>query len=233
MHLFKYIPSQYLKSFLGGAVRFQALSFFQRYENQIAIGDAFEAMRLFRPTGGLEINNLTTGQTFTLPGAFLSSALAERIFVFCASKTLSQSLAQEFRSDACVEISDFEAFLSKLQIAVAAQPGSNVLLHGAVSYYQDADPPGVNWALPDAIIMSKRDFYRRQCEYRFAFAEREVLDVGRTAQRLVTGAVQPTHSNRGAAPRELAVGDIRSISVVYRCLPNEGMHPAAQKPGGG
>ena len=172
MHLFRYISSQYLDRFLDGAVRFQPLSFYQRHENQLAVGDPHEAIRVFKPARGLEVNNLTSGKSFTLEAAFVSSARAEAMFVFCASQVLSPELACEFASDTCIEITDVETFSARLQIAVAAEPGSNVLLHRAVSYYDDSDPPIVDWALPDAILMSKRAFYRRQCEYRFAFTER-------------------------------------------------------------
>lgn len=214
MRLFKYIPSRHVEAFRDGTVRFQPLSFYQRHENQIAIGDPHEAMRLFRPPQGLEINNLTTGRKFRMPAAFVSQARADAIFVFCVSQALSRDLAQEFGADACVELTDGEAFLSQLEAAVHSQVGSSVSLHRAVSYFQDADPPGVNWALPEAIVMSKRAFYSGQSEYRFAFGKRGVFDLGQTVQQLALGDVRPSQSTI-PGPRLISIGNIRQISLMH------------------
>jgi hypothetical protein len=216
MALFKYTRCCFVESLLNGDVRFQPLSYYQAHENALAIGDPHEAMRLFRPTAGQQINNLTTGKQFTLPATFVSSVVANEIFVFCASESLSEELAREFDCDACVEICDVKRFTRRLQAAVRALPGSHALIRRPVSYYEDADPVGVNWALPELIVMSKRVFYAEQREYRFAFAERRVLKVYRTVQRLVIGDVTPAPVQMVAAPRVLAIGDIRQICSIHR-----------------
>jgi hypothetical protein len=84
--LFKYLPARYVDSFLDGAVRFQPLSYYQRWERDRAIGDPNEAMLLFRPRAGLAVNNLTTGQRFLLPATFVSEVVANDVWVFCVSQ---------------------------------------------------------------------------------------------------------------------------------------------------
>jgi hypothetical protein len=214
MHLYKYTASRYVESFQNGEVRFLPLSYYQQHEANLAVGDPDEAMRLFRPTAGLEVNNLTTGKAFLLPATFVSTAVAEDVFVFCLSRSLDRSLAQEFGYDSCVEITNVETFIQRIARAVAVEHNANRLLHGPVSYYREPDPPGVAWALPDAIVMSKRAFYERQAEYRFAFGRRDVLDVGRTAQQLPLGDV-PRREGRPGLPRILQIGEIRSISRTH------------------
>lgn len=91
MALFRYIPSEYVDSFLDGHIWFKPLSCHQQQENTDAVGYPHEAMRLFQPTSGLEINNLTTGERFTLLATLVSSVVANDIFVLCFSELRSGS----------------------------------------------------------------------------------------------------------------------------------------------
>jgi hypothetical protein len=150
--LYKYMPSAYVDAFRDGAIRFQPLTFYQRWEADRSIGDPHEAMLLFRPKTGLSIHNLTTNQRFTLPATFVSSIVANDVFVMCVSQRLDERLARDFSADACVEIQDTRRFVLKLQHAVRAQVEAGVLINGPVAYYDSEDPAGVNWALPDTIL---------------------------------------------------------------------------------
>ena len=215
--VFKYLPRRYLDRFMeNGEVLFRSLTYFQQYEDESAIGDRYEGIRAFRPEQGLTITKVATGETFTIPYSFHSAAISESILVFCTSMILSRELAQEFHADACVEITDVAAFVSKLQAALPATrgPASNVLLHGPVTYYRESEAPIVDWALPERIILSKLHTYCRQQEYRFAFAPSDVLEVERTIQSLVAGS-----SNKpGAAEQReqvLVLGSIREICKVH------------------
>lgn len=211
MALFKYLPSRYVDSFLNGAVRFQPLSYYQRWERDRAVGDPNEAMLLFRPKAGLTVNNLTTGQRFQLPATFVSEVVANDVWVFCVSQSLDWALADEFEADSCVEINDVRRFILKLQRAVKEQVTSSVLLNRPVRYYETDDPADVNWAIPDQIIYSKRGGYSRQSEYRFAFANRQVLKVGNAVQRLQFGEVAPVGQVVIPDPAVLEVGDLRKL----------------------
>lgn len=213
--LFKYIPARSVDSFLSGAVRFQPLSYYQQWERDRAIGDPNEAMLLFRPKAGLAINNLTTGQRFLLPATFVSEVIANDVWVFCVSERFDSQMAAQFEADACVEIHDVRRFVLKLQQAVKKQATSSVLINRPVRYYDTEDPAGVNWALPEQIIYSKRGGYSAQSEYRFAFANRQVLKVGNAVQRLQFGEVTPVAPATIPAPSVLQVGDLRKIAKVH------------------
>src|SRR5262245_41180179 len=206
MALYKYLRSKYAEAFRDGEIRFQPLTFYQRWERDRAIGDPHEAMLLFRPTAGLPIHNLTTNQHFTLPATFVSSIVANDVFVLCVSQRLDEQLAREFEADACIEILDTRRFVLKLQHSVKAHFEAAMLINGPVSYYDTEDPAGVNWALPDTIVRSKRNGYAHQSEYRFAFASRRVMKIGSTVQRLQFGDVGPIGSPTIADPRFLSIG---------------------------
>lgn len=216
MALYKYLPSQFLEAFLDGNVRFQPLAYYQRHEEQGAIGDPNEAMRLFRPKTGLPIHNLTTGQRFILPATFVSEIVANDVFVLCLSERLDADLARDLGYDACIEIRDARRFVLRMQTALRGLPGSNVLLKRSVAYYDTEDPVGVNWALPDAIVMSKRAYFAGQHEYRIAFADRRVLRIGNSVQRLQFGEVRPLGHQPIAEPRTVPIGDIRAIATAHR-----------------
>lgn len=215
MALFKYLPSRYVDSLLDGAVRFQALSYYQGWERDRAIGDPNEAMLLFRPKVGLAVNNLTTGQRFLLPATFVSSVVANDVWVYCVSQRFDWDVAAEFEADACVEITDVRRFVLKLQRAVKAHVASSVLLNRPVRYYDTEDPADANWALPDQIIYSKRAGYSGQSEYRFAFAKQTILKVGNAVQRLQFGDVVPLDSPAIPRPTVLEVGDLRKLVRVH------------------
>jgi hypothetical protein len=67
---FKYFSKlEYAGAFLHGRVVCQTAAFFRDYEDATAqqiIGDEYEGTRLYRPLGGLEINNLTRNQSEVL-----------------------------------------------------------------------------------------------------------------------------------------------------------------------
>jgi hypothetical protein len=87
--LFKYFPERrWAEAFLDGQVLFRSLSYFQDYEDKDVRGDNGEGTARFRPAGGLVVNNLTHGTTFTLQGhAFESAAKQDEVFVFCVTAT--------------------------------------------------------------------------------------------------------------------------------------------------
>jgi hypothetical protein len=150
-----------------------------------------------------------------MPATFVSSIIANDVFVFCVSQRLDEPLAREFGADACVEILDTRKFVLKLQRAVRSQVEAAVLINGPVNYYETEDPAGVNWALPDTIVRSKRSGYAAQSEYRFAFANRRVLKIGNTIQRLQFREVGPIEPPMLAEPRLLHVGSVRTFTAVH------------------
>ena len=66
--LYKYYDNQeWADAFLGGKLRFRSLSYFRDYEDEQVRGDKNEGKMIFRPEGGLVLNNETQGYTSTLP----------------------------------------------------------------------------------------------------------------------------------------------------------------------
>src|SRR5207248_4639620 len=102
--IYKYLPRQFADALVSrGEVLFRSLSYFHDLESVDGRADPYEGTLRYRPPGGLEINNLTTGEQFNLQEsfAFESTARTSHIFVFCASTHLSAELAQDFGADTC------------------------------------------------------------------------------------------------------------------------------------
>lgn len=120
LKLYKYLPSKHIDSVLiEGAILFRSLSYFQDYEDDLFRGDKYDGILKYTGSNGLEINNLTTGESFNAPWRLESKVDAENIFVFCTSNKLSPDLAKEFNADVCIEILRPDLFTSKLHSAVS------------------------------------------------------------------------------------------------------------------
>ena len=107
-----------------------------------------------------------------MPGSSFRSSVKDpdKLFVFCTSQAFERDLAVKFGCDACVEISDTEKFALRLRGALRPNPRVklNTLRHDPVKYYLTDNPPEAVWALPDEIIMQKREAFADEAEYRFA-----------------------------------------------------------------
>jgi hypothetical protein len=137
------------------------------------------------------------------------------VLVYCLSRVLDVGLAREFGCDTCVEIVDGEAFGDRLRAALEKRPGNLRLIHRPVAYYDAANAPGVDWALPEVMVFSKLACYSRQSEYRFAFARPDVFELSGTTQELVFR--EPANSGAASAlqPTIVHVGDIRELTEVH------------------
>jgi hypothetical protein len=104
--LYKYFSDRkWAQSFLDGKLLFRSLAFFRDYDDDNVREDRHEGTAVFRPTGGLIINNQTQGTTFTLnDSSFESAANEEEIFVYCTSRSFTSELRERFQAGACVEI---------------------------------------------------------------------------------------------------------------------------------
>ncbi len=114
---FKYFSKRdHADEFLDGKVLCRMAAFFRDYEDALAqqiIGDEYEGARLYRPLGGLEINNLTRNRSFTLDAGMECLTKAHEIYIFCMSLSFSDVLKKEFAAVACAEILDPRAFISR------------------------------------------------------------------------------------------------------------------------
>lgn len=222
MSIYKYLPQRYEDGFVKrGEVLFRALSYFHDLESADGRADAYEGTRRFRPREGLEVNNITSGQKFNLPESFSleSTAKTDDIFVFCTSTLLSEALAREFKAAICIEIVEEIKFISRLRDALIRRPRvrpPKTLLHAPVNYYDSADPPIVDWALPDRIAMSKPIPFAYQLEYRFAFCVNDAFRVENTTQ-IITTQKRTANVRVTPYPQELLVlGSLRKLVRVHR-----------------
>ena len=172
--VYKYFSKQeFVDGFLNdGTVYFNALSYFIACE-EVQLRDEQEGSLLFRPADGLKAD-LISGRQIGMSGAFISRARnSHRIFVFCASQACSASLAQRFKSNYCVEISDADEFCLRLQRKLKSpiyRLRNSELLSGAVNYVDNTEVPSVDHALPERIIFRKQMTFSIEKEHRFAFA---------------------------------------------------------------
>ena len=219
MKLYKYLALEYAERMLSkGEVLFRSLSHFQNLERDGVRQDDYEGILSHRPPEGLEINNITTGETLKLPHRFESEARVDKIFVACFSCELSSELASEFGADACVEVTDHIKLVARVRgaLRLRAAVDKKVLPFGLVEYQTGQEPPIIDWALPEKIVMRKRMEYQRQNEFRIAFAVDEAFAVENVALRLQYG--EPSRS----APQEhypeylLKLGNMSKFGHIHR-----------------
>jgi hypothetical protein len=175
-HLYRYFSDpKHADDFADGLLLFKTLAYYRDYEDNGVRGDKNEGTSIYRPSGGLVVNNQTKGTTFTLDGsAFEASARAQEIFVYCLSKSFNDFLWNEFEAKACVEISCTATFCRRISLALpegASCPGPahRQRLGHHVEYYNPAEVGGARWALPDKIATAKSRDYSVQDEFRLAF----------------------------------------------------------------
>lgn len=216
--LYKYLPSKYVEAFVReGAVLFRSLSYFRDYEDAQVRGDEFEGTRLHRPQNGLEVTLTATQQKVILPHSFESSANEDDIFVFCLSTVFSEDLAAQFQASACVEIRNPSRFIAGVRAALLRRPSikSKKLVHGEVKYYTPDQPPIIDWALPEKIVMSKLSAYIPQQEYRIAFAVNGAFRVENTRLRLVSPGERRAQRTTSHPERLFKLGSLAKLCKVH------------------
>jgi hypothetical protein len=213
---FKYVSKlEYAEQFLDGNVFCQTAAFFRDYEDAVAqqiIGDEYEGTRLYRPLNGLEINNLTQNQSFTLDIGMECSTKAHEIYIFCMSLSFTNFLKKEFNAVACVEILDPRAFIRRWLNALpeeAKQRGNHVARR--VRYYKPEDVPGNVWALPDLIITTKLKRFAHQNEYRLAYTTTDAFSFENCSYQLVNRKARPLPKPEEHFRNTLELGDLRDI----------------------
>jgi hypothetical protein len=229
MALYKFMNSKYVESFLDGKIYCQTLAFYQRHEAQGTVGDKHEAMRIFAPSGGLRIHNITTNTRFSIQAAFISELLAKEIYVFCVSLCDADPKTIDKAYDTVVHIKNMRKFTRRLRTAVQTLTGDMALLSRPVSYYAEEDPPGVNWALPDVIATSKRTYFASQTEHRFAIASRKLMKIGNAIQKIQFGELVHDKNISIPDPITVNVGDIRDLCHV---VPGPGAQNMRVRPQG-
>ena len=214
--LYKYYSERkWAEAFLDGKILFRSLSYFRDCEDS-ARGDEYEGTSTFLPDGGLIINNQTQGTTFGDPRAFESTVKAGEIFVFCASRSLSEEIAREFKAVVCVEILKISTLCARIQ---AALPPTATCRGRKVEYYKQSEAGHPRWALPDDIATSKLDSFASQDEYRLVFSLTDALAFEKVGLRLVQRNVR-----EAAKPAEhheylVKARSLRDICKLHECHP--------------
>jgi len=200
-----------------GEVLFRALSYFRDFEDAHVRGDEFEGTKLHRPRQGLEITLTETQNKIVLPHSFESTANESDIFVFCLSTVLSPDMADQFKTDSCIEIYQPARFIACIRAALARRPSikNKTLVHGEVKYYGEEDPPIVDWALPERIVMSKLRAYASQHEYRIAFSINDAFRVENTRLRLVAPGERSTSRSFSHPQRILKLGSLAKLCRMH------------------
>ncbi len=218
MVLYKYLSSKHLESLIvKGSFLFRSLSYYQDYEDDLARGDKYDGVLKHSKSNGIEINNLTAGDSFNGHYTFESEVDAENIFVFCVSTKLCPELAIEFKSDVCIELQRPAQIFSKLRNAVSRRKRikPNKLFHGEVKYYDEEEAPGINWASPDKIAMRKLTTFSKQEEYRFLFSIENALEFEKTTQKLRAGKKERAQRINPYPEHILKIGNIRKWCKVH------------------
>lgn len=205
-----------------GEVYCNSLSFFLSCEEK-SRRDETEDACVYRPLSGLEVFNQTT-QTKPILSMQFNSKVKEpnRIFIFCMSGVLSETLYKKFKAQACVEIFNADEFRNRLSAKISSKFKEGILkndqlLSDFVTYVSTADPPGVRHACPDQIIMAKSDRFKDEVEYRFAFADcADAFEVNNVEYTLSEGTV-PTLSTKEKSVLEIGpLSDICKVTEDFK-----------------
>jgi hypothetical protein len=208
----------HVESLLEGQVFFRTLRYFTDYEDDEVRGDPNEGTHLHAPKAGLEINNLTQGQTFVLSDrVFKSSVKQGDIFVFCVSMSRTEALWREFKSVACVEIRKKREFLQRVRLAVEAI--GDQVYSAPVEYRDPSSPPKHEWALPEKVCMSKMPTFKHQDEYRIAFGKPEIFAPNHV-ETIIADRNHRYEKRPDEAERTLTIdiGSIRDLCMIHRSI---------------
>jgi hypothetical protein len=191
----RYFNEENARQFLqGGEVLFRALSYFRDYEDDGVRSDPFEGTLAHRPMDGLRVKLTKTGQEVEMPYTLESTAREDDIFVYCMSTAVSREIGQRFGAQVAVEIIRPQEFLARVRSALALRRRlrPEKLVHQEVRYYQQHEPPIVDWALPERIALRKPLSFSWQQEYRLAVPLGDAFAVENVQVKLVPlGAARP------------------------------------------
>lgn len=193
--LVRYFSQDNARKFLDdGEVLFRTLSYFRDYEDEGVRSDPFEGTLAYRPMDGLRGKLVKTGEEVDLPYTLESTAREDEIFVYCMSTEVNRAIGQRFGAQVALEITKPHEFLARVRSALAMRRRLRVekLVHQEVRYYEQHEPPIIDWALPERIAVRKPASFAWQKEYRLAVPAGDAFDVENVQVKLVPlGAPRP------------------------------------------
>lgn len=216
--LFRYFSKTHASDFVQrGTVLLRSLSYFRDYEDVGVRADEYEGTLVHQTPDGLQVNNLTLGESGTAPYRLESTAKEDDIFIYCMSTELCPEIAQRFNAEVAVEILDPSKFLARLRASLSLRRRfrADQLVHDGVRYYGWEEPPIVDWALPERIAMRKPKSFSWQKEYRFAIPTGDAFRVENVSVSLV--AMGARRAGRATAHPQhiLKLGNLSKICRVH------------------
>lgn len=218
MAIFKYFTEEAHALLLinRGELMLQPLSHFRGREADGVRGDPCDGILTYAPKDGL-VMNMEDGRVITLEGGSLNSSVNQNdVFVYCASNQLSADLAEKFGAY-CVEIPDPDILVRRLR--ARAHPASQFdyehVVSGKVDYREHSREPGVDWALPERLVLIKPEDFAWQDEFRVAVGTRNTMNVENVGLTIQTGTA-PTVFEPVPAPIFLRVGKLAEMAKLYR-----------------
>ena len=190
MSIFKYFTNEAhaLALVEKGTLMLRPLSYFRAIEADGVRGDPRDGILTHAPEGGL-VMNMEDGRKVKLEGGSFNSSVNQKdVFVYCASDELSPDLAEKFGAF-CVELPDPDMLVRRLK--ARAHPNSQFDYHqiasGKVDYREHNTEPGVDWALPERLVLIKPPSFSWQKEFRIAVGKRDTMNVENVVLTIQTG----------------------------------------------
>lgn len=219
--LYKYLPSCYADSFVErGVVLFSNLAHFRMSED-IGRRDLLEGLHRDYPDNPVTIKAMHGHGWFRGRAAFLNSINTQRLFVFCLSEILDDSLFKRFSSDACVEIVNPLEFIRRCRVAVGKnfRFRDSSLLDGFISYYLPNRPAPIDVTNPRQLAFCKHEAYAVEREYRLAFPLKGALKQTRRIVRMEGFSFDEEIAALISAKQKVIIGSISDIATVHTRSP--------------
>jgi hypothetical protein len=216
--LYKYLPSRYADSFVNrGDVLFRNLAYFRKIED-IGRRDLLEGLHMDYPDNPITIEAIHGPGWWRGRAAFLNSIDSQRLFIFCLSEILDDSLFKKFSADVCIEIINPLEFIRRCRVAVGKKFyfRDSGLLHGAISYYLPNRPAPIDVTNPRQIAFCKHEAYTDEREYRLIIPLRGAL---KHTRRIVNEHFSfDEEITAGVSDeRHVIVGSISDIATMHPC----------------
>lgn len=216
MPVFRFFNEEaHAKAFLSGKLRFQPLSHFRTLEAQEGVrGDKVDGVLTYALPRGLPLT-FQDGRTQVFNGSFIAVPRQE-VFVLCASNHVSAAVSDGF-GRFCVEF-DPEVVLNRLRkrACPTARFDYEHVVGGKVDYRPNHRSPGVDWALPERLALTKPEGFAWQDEYRIAVPTRGAFAVENVDLVMYSGeGAPPAGPLSGGLPVFLKLGSIRDCAVLH------------------
>lgn len=215
MPVYKFFSQKaHAESFIAGRLRFSSLSHFRSLEaEEGGRGDYRDGVLTYKTEAGLDLT-FQDGRTLKFDGSFISLPRHD-IFILCSSNQLSPVIAEHF-GRYCVEI-DSEVLNARLRRRANATTRFDYekLVSSSVDYRANNTPPGVDWALPERLALTKPESFAWQDEYRIAIPTRDAFTT-EAVELLLHAGDEPPPIPRATAPAiVLNVGNLADHAILH------------------